>query len=364
MESHGTTIAARDLHQEIVTAYKNKEFANCLLLIDESLKSNPTNTHHKILQTSCWTSLNINGPETFAVLKQILKDEPKNSFAFYGIGLKYYNEGDLMESIEYLTRAIELNPTNAMQKAVELKCKAKSVMEAICDANKKFEANSFEKAMQALSSAIFTDPENIKIQEKINEIRQFFIKDLVARLEWDVKSDLTESCKKLEIEQKLTKAEELLKKGKVERANKLIQEVTESDPKHQNLSYLKGFLLYMQGSLKEAIPVLDEVIQANPELEKAKELHEKAAKLNKLIDAAAEKLKEKKHEESIELLTEVVSIDENNSRINQAAYFQRSLAHFSLANSTKAFADFKMFEALQNKNETTKKSGDSIKVEA
>lgn len=339
------------IHAEIIGFHQKKEFEKCLELIEESLTENQTNTHHKILQASCWTALNIKGPETFELLKKVIEDDPTNSFAYYGIGLKHYNEGNLAESQKYLIKAIELNPTNAMQKAVELKCKAKSVMEAICDANVKFEANSFEKAMRALSTAHYIDPENEKIQKKILEIKQFFIKELVERLEHEVMAELTETCKEHEIDQKLVKAENLLKKGKMEKANKITEEVSNFNPKHKDLEYLRGLSHYMLGNLKDAIEVLNEVLNDHTDHAMAKELRAKALKLNELINSAAEKMQQKKYEESIAILTEVVAIDPKNVKINQAAFFQRSLCHYSLGNSSNAFTDFKQFEAMQKGNE-------------
>lgn len=127
------TQKSKNLSGKIQEAYQNKSYKECLKLIEESESVDPSNISHKILQTYCWTSLNINKAETNARLKKIIEDDPKNSFAYYGLGFAHYCNGELMESVEYLKRAIELNPTGVMQKAVELKQKATNVMEAICD---------------------------------------------------------------------------------------------------------------------------------------------------------------------------------------------------------------------------------------
>lgn len=117
-------------------------------------------------------------------------------------------------------------------------------MEAICDANEKFEANNFEKTMRSLSTALYADPENIKIQAKIAKIQRFFIKNLVERLEKEVEEDLTEACVKLEIDKKTAKIETLLTQGKVEKAEKLMTEVSASDSEHKDLKFLKGLSLW------------------------------------------------------------------------------------------------------------------------
>jgi tetratricopeptide (TPR) repeat protein len=169
-------------------------------------------------------------------------------------------------------------------------------------------------------------------------------------LEKEVKEDLMETSVKLEIDQKATRVETLLTRGKLEKAEKLMAEVAASDSEHKDLKFLKGLSLYMQGKLKEAVAILDEILKEDKNLEKAKKLREKSMKINELMESANEKIKEKKHQESIDILTEIVGIDKNNVNINQAAYFQRSMAHYSLGNSSSAFADFKMFEGLQREN--------------
>lgn len=118
---------------EIIAVYQEKDYEKCLTMICDSLKANSTNTHLKILQASCWTMLKISHDETYKLLNKIIEEEPKNSFAYYGIGFKRYTDGELKESIEHLHKAIELNPTNSMQKAVELKQKALRITDAIAD---------------------------------------------------------------------------------------------------------------------------------------------------------------------------------------------------------------------------------------
>lgn len=202
-------------------------------------------------------------------------------------------------------------------------------------------------ALQVLSAAIFMDPDNKKVQTKISNIRQFFIKDLVSRLESEVGMEIAESQMKIESSKKIERAEQLIDEHNMEEAEKLIEEVSSAKMKSEQFLFVKGYLLYMSGSLKEAIPLLKEATALNPSREKSRKLLENAEKLNKLLDASAEKTTQKKHLESIDLLTELLEVDKENARINQAAYFQRSLAFFSLGKSGNALSDFKKFQSLQ-----------------
>lgn len=354
MNSQIDSTSLQLLDEKIIASHASQEFEKCLELIDQSLKLSPSNNSHKLLQASCWISLNTNGPETFEILNKVIAEEPRNSFAYYGLGLKNYNEGNLIETIEFCSKAIEFNPTNAMQKASELKCKAKTVIEALNDANAKFQANNFEKAMRSLSTALYADPENLKIKEKILQTKQIFIKKLVERLEREVKEELTETCQKLEVDRMVVDTEGLLKKGKLEKAEQMIEEISKIDAIHKDLDYLIAFKHYMEGKLKDAVEILDEILSGANKSEKAKELRDKSSKLECLITSATERISEKKHEEAIDILSEVVTIDKCNVNINQAAYFQRSLAHYSLGNSSSALADFKMFESMQKEREVQK----------
>lgn len=133
MEGNLSSKKVCGVNEKIISAYQKKEYRECLEFIADAAKVHQLTIQQKILQATCWTFLDINRSETLEVLKKIIEADAKNSFAYYGIGYRYYCDGELMESVDYLNKAIELNPTNAMQKAVELKQKATRVMEAIID---------------------------------------------------------------------------------------------------------------------------------------------------------------------------------------------------------------------------------------
>jgi tetratricopeptide (TPR) repeat protein len=123
----------------IFRSYQAKEYEKCLQMIDEILKQSKTEiedplmTQYKIIQAACWTMLEVHKEKIKSQLMEIITKDPKNSFAHYGYGLYQYHEGNMSVSIESFAKAIDLNPSGAMKKALELKAKAKSFMDMLCD---------------------------------------------------------------------------------------------------------------------------------------------------------------------------------------------------------------------------------------
>ena len=126
--------------QSITASYQSKDYKKCLDFIDEFFKLPDNNNesanrrkHYRMIQAACWTMLDMKREETFKTLNEILKQEPSNSFAHYGVGLAQYRDGDLSSCLKAFGIAIKLNPTAAMKRAMELKAKAKSIIEMISD---------------------------------------------------------------------------------------------------------------------------------------------------------------------------------------------------------------------------------------
>lgn len=126
----------------IFNTYQAKEYDECLKLIEEFLQLPPTHpqykpeqscSQYKIIQAACYTMMDINQEETLLALSQIIKLEPKNSFAIYCLGLSQYRNGDLTGCMDSFGTAIDLNPTGAMKRAMEMKAKAKRLMDLLCD---------------------------------------------------------------------------------------------------------------------------------------------------------------------------------------------------------------------------------------
>lgn len=129
-------------NQSILKTYQTKDYAECLKLMDEFLqlptahpqyKPNQSCSQYKIIQAACWTMTDVNHKETLESLQEIIKAEPTNSFALYGLGLAQYLNGDLTRCMDSFGTAINLNPTGAMKRAMEFKSKAKSFLDLLRD---------------------------------------------------------------------------------------------------------------------------------------------------------------------------------------------------------------------------------------
>jgi tetratricopeptide (TPR) repeat protein len=64
-------------------------------------------------------------------LKEDLEKDSKSAVACYGIGFLHYCQGELSECLEYLNKAINMDSSNSLQKAVELRQKALRIIKAM-----------------------------------------------------------------------------------------------------------------------------------------------------------------------------------------------------------------------------------------
>lgn len=195
---------------------------------------------------------------------------------------------------------------------------------------------------------MFIDQSNDKIQKKIEELQRGFIEDLQQRIEYDVMQSVKKECTTLKIQAKSKTVHEYIHHGKFDEAETIIQEIAELDPRTDLITTLRAYKFYMSGSLKEAIPLLQKISTTSINYEAAENILDKAIKQDKLYDAAATKSIENNYTKEIKLLTKLLAVDESNRKIQEAAYFQRALAHFAIEHYEQAIADFKMFKAIQN----------------
>lgn len=131
--------------QCILKAFQNREYEKSLKMIEflgaQGGSVNVNSSQFIIIKAACWTMLDIKSDETVEMLTNLIKQEPKNSFAYYGLGLYQYRQADLAKCIKSFATAIDLNGTQAMKRALEFKAKAKSVTDLIC--NGKFSILTF-----------------------------------------------------------------------------------------------------------------------------------------------------------------------------------------------------------------------------
>lgn len=131
---------AANSSNEIQKSFQNKEYEKCLKQIDEFLECFPDTLNENkdqsqicLVRAACWAMMDVNKEEAFKLLREILKKEPKNSFAFYVYGLAQYRNGDLDASMVSFGKAVDLNKTNSMKRGLEYKAKAKNFLDTIRD---------------------------------------------------------------------------------------------------------------------------------------------------------------------------------------------------------------------------------------
>jgi tetratricopeptide (TPR) repeat protein len=108
--------------ESVLTHYRSRNYRKCIKNIEKILKVTPKEeaAHYKILQGACYTMLS-DFKKAHAILQNVLKRNPKDSYALYNKATAYYFQGDFDRSLELLDRAIELNDTSEMERAKNLK---------------------------------------------------------------------------------------------------------------------------------------------------------------------------------------------------------------------------------------------------
>lgn len=204
-------------------------------------------------------------------------------------------------------------------------------------AKSQFKLNNCSRAVQMLNAAKSIDPGNHKMFQMIINVRDHFVKDLIARLEREIESEFPDRYKEVE---------KLIVSNQLYKAEKLVEEIYNEEPKVPQAYYLKGLALYMTGSLKEAQKQFDLALEIDDTMECAIKMNRNAKRLHDLIDEASQEMEKKNYTKVIELLTTALATDKDNRVINQAAHFQRALAYYNAGDLPNAFEDYKKFELM------------------
>lgn len=198
--------------------------------------------------------------------------------------------------------------------------------------------NNCSQAVEMLNAAASIDPENKKMIKIIVDIRDYFVRELVLRLERDIAIDFPD---------KYSEAEKLIRSNQLVKVDKLVEEIYSEEPKTGRAIYIKALALYFAGSLNESLKLFKSSIELDGTLENAKKMKSKAKTLSALVEKSAEEMNAVKYEAAIETLTAALHVDKDNLVINQAAHFQRALANFNLGHFESAFEDYKKFESMK-----------------
>lgn len=195
--------------------------------------------------------------------------------------------------------------------------------------------NNFLRAVKMLNAAARVDQGSSKITNTITSIRDQFIKDLVERLEIDIRYEVSDIYKEVE---------KLIKSHQLREAEKLLNVIgKKASTESGQFVYLKGFALYMKGSLKESLILFKKAQEFDDFYQKAKRMERKIIFFQELADKTEIQMNSGKYEEAIETLTYTLKVDKDNRLINQAVFFQRALANFNIGKKEDAYADYQQF---------------------
>lgn len=116
--------------QMIRKTYKQAAYQECLELIDQTPENVKNSSEYKILKATC---LNYTGRSEVAhkLLDEIIKLEPRSAIAHYGKGLVYIDQGKLNASIRCFDTAIEIDPSEKMDKARQMKTRAQNLLKPV-----------------------------------------------------------------------------------------------------------------------------------------------------------------------------------------------------------------------------------------
>jgi tetratricopeptide (TPR) repeat protein len=324
--------------QTVTKSFLAKKYNECLTLIEMELKNNENSPQLRILQAGCWIQLNINHVEAEKQLNKVIRAEPDNAFAYYGLGLNFYSRGDFDKCLDPFTRATELNPAT-QNRAAFFKNSAMKIIKLLNDATSEFDAGRCSKALEILSLAVLVEPDHAAVKRIVKEESDKFLRKIVFELENDVLADDN-------IETILNHVNFLVKSGRFAAADKMIP-VDELMTSARGW-FLKGFIKYMLGSVKLSLVYTKKALEMDETMNEAKELAKRAENFVELIDGASEQMKLNENDKAIEMLTTALEVDDDNKRIVQAIYFQRAVAKFNSGKQQEAFDDYLLFEGLQN----------------
>lgn len=120
-----------DVEVQIRDTYKQQKHSKCVILIDNAPAEIRDSSRYKILKASCLNHLTGKSKEAHKCLDEVISVEPENAFAYYGKGLAFINEGSLQEAVVYFDTAIDLDPSDKMNKARLMRARAQRMMEPI-----------------------------------------------------------------------------------------------------------------------------------------------------------------------------------------------------------------------------------------
>lgn len=123
---------------EIYESYKNKEFRDCLMLL-ENVKTDFV--QYRIIRSACLIHLDEEDclREAHKILDETLEYNNKNAYAWYAKGLALYREMKWENCLTFLEKAMMLDPEN-MERAEVLRDRAQDKIDEKQKINKSYTA--------------------------------------------------------------------------------------------------------------------------------------------------------------------------------------------------------------------------------
>lgn len=342
-------------NKHLMELYLSGKYDDCLsvigLLDHRDIKKE---NQLKILKAGCWANLGINHVEVMRVLDEVIAVEPLNAFAYYGLGLSYYVNGDMEKCISPFTKAAQLNK-KTMDRALQYKENAAKVLNlvetgklqiifltsikncSISTAKTDFVAGEFCKAFENLKLTSAVDPSNNSIKRIVQELSDHFLKAIVESLEKEVLYDI-------DMETKMNHAEFLIKSNKLAEAVRILP----VDNTSARYFYLNGLINYLFGALKASVRDLTKALELDGAMKEAEDLLGKAILYIDLIEGAATLSFLRNYSSACHNLSNALDVDIENKRVVQAIYFQRAVCKFHMGMHAESFLDYLKFESLQN----------------
>lgn len=135
-----------DLHAEIVFNYQQKNYLECLALLKEAPLFAQEAPQYRVLEASCLIFLGKDYELAHDILDSILINEERNAFAHYGKGLAYFFTKKMRQAILCFDKAIEMDTSGSMGRALVLKQRAIKELEETSVADTEETEKEAEKA--------------------------------------------------------------------------------------------------------------------------------------------------------------------------------------------------------------------------
>jgi tetratricopeptide (TPR) repeat protein len=113
---------------QIRDAYKHQKHSKCVELIDSLPSKINETSQYRILKASCLNNISGRSSEAFLILESVIQTDPQNPLALFGKGLVCINEGKFQEAVQCFSNAIELEPSEKMDKARAMKARAENML--------------------------------------------------------------------------------------------------------------------------------------------------------------------------------------------------------------------------------------------